>query len=328
MSGLLEKFARAFPFWIAVTSALALVVPEAFSWFITGEVLLGARKVTLKEGGLVTPALSVIMLSMGLTLKVEDLRAVVHQKRTVLLGVVLQFTVMPGLGFLLARVFGLSAPLAAGLILVCCCPGGTASNVIAYLAKADVPLSVAMTACSTLLAAVLTPTLTTLLLGQRVSVDVPTLYLTTAEVVLFPVALGVLLRRYADKTVARMLVILPALAVVCIVLIVSGIIAVQRELIVAHGLWVLLAVVVTHGLAFWSSYVIARFRGASLVEARTISIEVGMQNSGLGVVLARASFVDPMVAVTPALSAVVHCLYGSVVAAVWGRADPAQEKSS
>jgi BASS family bile acid:Na+ symporter len=227
---------------------------------------------------------------------------------------------MPGLGFVVARLLALPESLSAGLILVCCCPGGTASNVITYLAKADVALSVAMTACSTLLAALLTPTLSALLIEQSVQVDVAELYATTAEVVLLPVILGVALRRYAGQVLAPVLSALPALAVVAIVLIVAGIVGVQRELILESGALALTAVTVTHGLAFLSAYLVARLSGASLAASRTISIEVGMQNSGLGVVLARASFVDPLVAVTPALSAVVHCLYGSGVAAWWSRA--------
>lgn len=302
---MIEKFARAFPLWVTVASVLALVHPPLFSWFI--------------EGGYVTPGLQVIMLAMGLTLEVEDLRKVAHQKLLVALGVLLQFTVMPGLGFLVAEVMDLPGPLAAGLILVCCCPGGTASNVIAFLAKADVALSVAMTAISTLLAAFLTPTLSALLIGTQVKVDVLSLYLTTAQVVLIPVILGVALRRYAGQVLAPALPVLPALAVTAIVLIVAGIIGVQKDLVLGSGLLVLSAVVLTHGLAFLLAYFIAKWRGAPLSACRTISIEVGMQNSGLGVVLARASFVDPLVAVTPAISAVIHCLYGSGVAAVWSR---------
>lgn len=301
----MERFARAFPLWVTVASLIALIHPPAFLWFI--------------EGGFVSPGLQVIMLAMGLTLEVDDFKRVAHQKAQVLLGAVLQFTVMPALGFLVAKAMNLPSPLAAGLVLVCCCPGGTASNVIAFLAKADVALSVAMTATSTLLAALLTPTLTTLLIGTEVKMDVLSLYLTTVEVVLLPVILGVALRRYAGQVLAPALPLLPSLAVVAIVLIVAGSMAAQREQVLSSGLLVLSAVVVAHGLAFGLAYFVARWRGVSISASRTISIEVGMQNSGLGVVLARASFLDPMVAVAPAISAVVHCLYGSGLAAFWSR---------
>lgn len=298
---------------------MALVYPPAFTWFISGTWELGGSSFVLMQGGFVTPGLQVIMLAMGLTLRVDDFRAAWAQKRLVLLGVLLQFTIMPFLGFLLARVFALPEPLAAGLVLVCCCPGGTASNVIAYLARADVALSVSMTACATLVAALLTPTLSALLVGQDVEVDALQLYLTTGQVVILPVALGIVMRRLGEKRLSFLLPALPALAVLAIVLIVAGVIGVQRERIISSGAQVLAAVVTTHGLAFLLAYWVARWRGASEKAARTISIEVGMQNSGLGVVLARSAFPDPLVAVTPALSAVVHCLYGSGLSAWWGR---------
>jgi bile acid:Na+ symporter, BASS family len=305
---MIEKFARAFPLWVTAASLVALIHPPTFSWFIAA--------------GYVTPALQVIMLAMGLTLRAEDFGAVANKKALVALGVLLQFTIMPGVGYAVGKLLRLPEPLFAGLILVCCCPGGTASNVIAFLAKADVALSVAMTACSTLCAALVTPTLTTLLLNQAVRVDVAELYLTTAEVVLLPVLVGGALRRYAGQAIAPILSALPALAVVAIVLIVAGIIGVQRDMVLQSGPLALLAVTVVHGLAFLFSFLVAKRLRASESAQRTISIEVGMQNSGLGVVLARASFADPLVAVTPALSAIVHCLYGSALAAWWGRERP------
>lgn len=305
MARFLDFFSRAFPLWVSICSLLALFHPPLFTWFILRD--------------FVTPGLQVIMLAMGLTLELDDLRAVAQKKRLVLLGVVLQYTIMPGVGYLVARLLTLPDPLAAGLILVCCCPGGTASNVITYLAKADVALSVAMTACSTLLAALMTPTLSALLIGKSVQVDVRELYMSTAEVVLLPVILGVALRRYAGQVLAPALPALPALAVVAIVLIVAGIIGVQKKMILESGALALSAVILAHGFSFLLAYVAGRLAGSSLSASRTISIEVGMQNSGLGVVLARASFADPLVAVTPALSAVVHCLYGSALAAYWSR---------
>jgi BASS family bile acid:Na+ symporter len=315
----IERFLARFPLWISGASLIALFYPAAFSWFITGQIEWNGAEVELHAGGFVTPGLQIIMLAMGLTLQLEDFRAALEQKAWALLGVVLQFTIMPALGFALGHLFGLDDALRAGLILVCCCPGGTASNVIAFLARADVALSVAMTAISTLLAAFLTPTLSALLIGAEVRVDVTSLYLTTAEVVLLPVVSGVLLRRYAERFVRALLPVLPSVAVIAIVLIVAGIIAVQHELVLSSGLVVLATVTLTHGLAFLLAYWIAIFRGASRRAARTISIEVGMQNSGLGVVLARSCFADPLVAVTPAISAVIHCLYGSGAVALWGR---------
>ncbi len=317
---MIERFSRAFSLWVSAASVLALFHPPLFSWFITGRIPLGSTRALVIEGGLVTPGLQFIMLAMGLTLRGEELRLVLARKAEVLLGVVLQFSVMPLLGFSVAQLFSLPQELAAGLILVCCCPGGTASNVIAFLAKADLALSVAMTTVSTLLAAVCTPWLTSVLLQRSVEMDVLGLYVTTAQVVLLPVVLGIVLRRFGGAYIETVLVLLPALAVVSIVLIVAGIIAVQRDKILQSGFLVLVAVTTVHGAAFALGYFLSRLRGSTPSVARTISIEVGMQNSGLGVVLARASFANPLVAVAPAISAVVHCLYGSALAAFWGRA--------
>jgi len=150
---LLARLTAAFPVWVLAGSLLALLHPPLFTWF---------------RGPLITAGLGVIMLGMGLTLRVEDFRGVARYPRQVLLGVVLQYTVMPGLGWSLGYLFDLPAPFAVGLILVACCPGGTASNVIAFLARANVPLSVTMTTCSTLLAAVMTPSLTTWLAESHI----------------------------------------------------------------------------------------------------------------------------------------------------------------
>ncbi len=308
MSRWLQMFARAFPLWVTLGATVAFVRPEAFSWFI--------------RGGFVAPGLAVIMLAMGLTLDPEDFRLVAKRPGAVLLGVFLQFSLMPLIGFSLGKLLSLSEPLAAGLVLVCCCPGGTASNVISFLAKADVALSVTLTAVSTLLAAFLTPTLTALLVGSRISVDVVSLYLTTLVVVVLPVTVGLVARRVVPNFVSHFSAALPSLAVIAIVLIVGGILAVQREAVLEAGPRLLGAVFLGHGLAFLLAFILAGVKTGFGTAARTVSIEVGMQNSGLGVVLARASFPDPLVAVTPAVSAVVHCLYGSVLATIWGRRVP------
>ncbi len=324
---LTRRFAQAFSIWVSVASILALIHPPLFSWFITGKIAVGGTAVQF-DGGFVSPGLQIIMLAMGLTLRPEDLRLVLARRKDVAIGVLLQFSLMPAMGWLSARLFGLPPALAAGLILVCCCPGGTASKVIVFLAKADVALSVAMTTVSTLLAAVCTPFLTTLILEQSVEIDVYALYMTTLQMVLLPVITGLMIRRYFSNLVERVLVVLPALAVAAIVFIVAGILAVQRDSIMSCGFPLLAAVTTAHGFAFLLAYVATRARGGCEQVAQTVSIEVGMQNSGLGVVLARASFLDPMVAVAPAVSAVVHCLYGSVLASKWGRAKQSGEAVS
>ncbi len=291
-----------FPVWALLASLLALWRPGLFTWF---------------SGPLITVGLAVIMLGMGLTLVPGDLRRVLQHRRLVVTGVVLQYTVMPLAGWAMAWIFGLPTPLAVGLILVSCCPGGTASNVVSYLARADVPLSVAMTAVSTLLAALMTPTLTALLAGSRVDVPAQGLFVSTVQVVLLPVAAGLLMRRSLPRVTATLLPVAPLVAVVMITVIVASIIGAGRDDVLAAGLRLVTAVFALHACGFGLGYVAARLLKAELAAARTISIEVGMQNSGLGVVLARQNFPSPLVAIPSAISSLFHSLIGSALAGYW-----------
>ena len=299
---------RLFPLWVTVAGVAALVYPPAFTWFL--------------DYGLVTPGLQIIMLGMGLTLEFSDFARVARTPAPIVWGVLLQYTVMPLVGWGTGYLFDLPAPFAVGLILVCCCPGGTASNVIAYLAKADVALSVSMTAFSTMLAAACTPLLTTWLAGSRVDVDAWGLLVSTAEVVLLPVVIGLVLHRYLPKVTEKILPFAPAAAVVMIVLIVAAILGVQKEAVLESGLRLLAAVVTAHAAGFFLGYVLGGLTGGFGNVARTISIEVGMQNSGLGAVLAQAHFANSLTAIPSALSAMTHCIIGSAVAAWWSRRPP------
>ena len=299
---MLATLTNAFPLWVLAASALALVRPELFIWF---------------SGPLIPVGLAIIMLSMGMTVGFDDFRRISRERRLVLPGIELQYTLMPGLGWSLATLFDLPTPLAVGLILVSCCPGGTASNVISFLARADVALSVAMTATSTLLAVVMTPTLTAMLAGRRVDVPTVDLLLDTVQVVIVPVVAGALLRWRFPNTSRRILPFAPLVAVIAITLIVGSIIGAGRQQVVEAGLRLLLAVFCLHIGGFALGYVAGRIFVGRELAARTVSIEVGMQNSGLGVVLAQQNFSNPLVAVPSAISAVFHSLIGSLIAAVW-----------
>jgi len=291
-----------FPAWALVASLLALWRPGLFTWF---------------SGPLITVGLAVIMLGMGLTLEPGDLGRVVRHRRLVVTGVLLQYSVMPLAGWAMAGLFRLPTPFAVGLILVSCCPGGTASNVVSYLARADVPLSVAMTAASTLLAALATPTLTALLAGSRVDVPALGLFVSTVQVVLLPVAAGLLMRRWLPRVTGALLPIAPLVAVAMITLIVASIIGAGRDDILAAGLRLVAAVFALHACGFGLGYTASRLLRADLPAARTIAIEVGMQNSGLGVVLARQNFASPLVAIPSAISSLFHSLIGSALAGWW-----------
>jgi len=298
----LARLTNAFPVWVAGGAALALIWPAGFSWF---------------GGTWIVGTLALVMLGMGLTLTFEDFRRVALMPRPVAIGFVAQYTVMPFLGWWVGRVMALETPYAVGLILVACCPGGTASNVVSYLAKADVALSVVMTLCSTLAAVLATPFLTQMLAGTMVNVDAWGLLGSTFQVVLLPVVVGIVLNRVAPRAVAATLSWSPLISVLGVTLIVASIVAQNSGAIKSSGPRLLLAIVLLHAGGFGLGYLLARLCGCELKVARTISIEVGMQNSGLGVVLARRHFADPLTAVPCAISSVVHSVIGSLLAGLW-----------
>lgn len=297
-----ERFTLLFPLWTVLGAGLSLVEPGLFSWF---------------QGLWITAGLGVIMLGMGLGLTPQDFLRVGHHPRPVVIGALSQFLVMPFLAAGLALVLRLPAPLAVGLILVGCCPGGTASNVVALIARADVALSVVMTMVSTSLAVVLTPRLTETLASQYVPVDGVALLLKVLQVVVVPVSVGVLLKQGTPRLAQRIEPVMPPLAVIAIVLIVSSIVGSQREVLLDQGLTLVLACVLLHAGGFLLGWLIPRALAEPEATCRTISVEVGMQNSGLAVVLARSGFSSPLTALPGAISAVVHCIIGSALAGLW-----------
>ena len=294
-------FTRLFPLWVSAAALIALVEPSVFTWF---------------SGPWITYGLGGIMLGMGLTLSWSDFALVAKTPSWVVLGMLLQFTVMPLLGWGLGILFQLPPFFAVGLILVACCPGGTASNVIAFLANANVALSVAMTTCSTFGAILLTPFLTASLSGSYLDVDAWGLFYSTLKVVLVPVALGVLLNQYANRLTQRILPYAPATAVVLIVLIVASIIGQGKEIILSSGLNLIAAILLLHFFGFVLGYFLSKIILKNTAVSKTIAIEVGMQNSGLGAVLARENFINPATAIPSAISSLVHSIYGSIFVAI------------
>ena len=269
---------------------------------------------------LINPLLGVIMFGMGLTLKAEDFRVVFTRPRDVIIGCLAQFTVMPLLAFALTRIFKLDAALAIGVILVGCCPGGTASNVITYLAKGDLALSVGMTATSTLLAPVLTPLLVWLLAGETVDVNVLGMLLSILWVVILPIALGLVVKRLWPRTTERATDYLPALSTLAICIIVLIVIAANAHKLLDGG-WIILLVVILHNLCgFGIGYLIGWVLHLLPAKRRAISIEVGMQNSGLATSLANLHFAAyPLAAIPGALFSVWHNISGAVVARIYAR---------
>jgi BASS family bile acid:Na+ symporter len=293
-----------FALWTVLGTAWAWFFPEHFTWFI--------------DRGYTGWGLGVIMLGMGVTLRFEDFVRVLKLPGSIGLGVACQFVIMPLCGYGLAKAFALPTELAVGLILVSCCPGGTASNVIAFLARANVPLSVLMTMCSTLLAVGLTPLLTKLYAGAMVPVDAWGMLRSMVTIVLLPVLGGVAINQVfgKGKGLERVKAVSPLVSVVVIVLIVGGIVGKSKGAIVEAGVVLLVAVFLLHVLGFSLGYLVVRLLGYPVDFRRTVSIEVGMQNSGLGAALAKKHF--SLVAAAPcAISAVYHCVIGSFLAAYW-----------
>ena len=298
----LELLANLFPLWVLLGAVLALVHPPAVTWF---------------QGPFIVAGLAVIMLGMGLTLRLDDFRRAAAMPRAVGAGLAAQFAIMPLLGASLSWAFALPIPLAVGVILVSCCPGGTASNVVCYLARANVALSVLMTMASTFAAVAMTPLLTGWLAGTLVPVDGWGLFRSTAQVVLLPVLAGLALHHAAPRLVRVVLPAAPLVSVVAIALICASIIGQNADVFRESGGRLMGAVFFLHAGGFGLGHAFARVLGYDVSVARTLAIEVGMQNSGLGAVLARQHFADPLTALPAAISATFHSLIGSALAAIW-----------
>jgi BASS family bile acid:Na+ symporter len=296
-----------FPFWSVLVGALALYEPSLFLWYGKDAIGLG---------------LGIIMLGMGMTLDTKDFQQVWRQPHIVGLGVFLQFLIMPAWGAFLAWVMGLPTEMAVGLILVSSCPGGTASNVVVFLAKANVALSVSLTLVSTILAIFLTPWLTALYAGHYVPVDAWGLLKSILLIVLFPLILGVAWKRLFKKTAHQVAKVSPFLSVLFILLIVGFVLAAKKSLILENWFVLFFAVFFLHLGGFFLGFISGKLFGRNPVDCRTFGIEVGMQNSGLGMALASKHFSQlPMVPAPCALSAVIHCVIGSFLATWWNRKD-------
>jgi len=290
-----------FPLWSVIVAVVALAWPSAFGWY---------------TGTMIRVGLGIIMLGMGLTLTLDDFRRVFVIPFALLGGVALQFVVMPLLGWGIGHWMALPRDMAVGLVLVACCPGGTASNVVAFLARANVALSVSMTAISTTLAVVLTPLLTKFYVGERVPVDALGLLQTILIIVILPVAAGTAINHFFGRAAKRIAAVSPFISVLFIILIVGYILSINRDSILENWRTLVAATLLLHVGGFGLGYGLARAMKINELSSRTVSIEVGMQNSGLGVELAKTHF-TALTAVPCAVSAVMHCLLGSVAAGVW-----------
>lgn len=303
MTRFIAWFTNLYPVWLVCTALLAFFNPESLLWF---------------SGQWILWALSISMLGMGFTLSIDEFRGLMKMPGCVTLGFISQYTLMPLIGWLTAWMLKLEPGFAVGIILVASCPGGMASNMITYLARANVALSVVLTMASTLLAFIFTPMWCSALAGQYVPVDAWGLCKSTLQAVVLPVVIGVLCNWRFPRTVGRIAPFGPAVAVVALSLITGGIVAAAAPQIAANFGKLVIAALVLHVLGYGLGYIVAKGFGYSEVVARTVSIEVGMQNGGMAAMLARLHFAaQPLAAVPAVFSGVMQNILGGLLASWW-----------
>ncbi|XOS94547.1 bile acid:sodium symporter family protein [Brevibacillus laterosporus] len=293
---------KTFTVWVLLFSVIAYVYPEHFTWI----------------GAYVIPLLGIVMFGMGLTISASDFKEVFRRPKDVALGVIGHYLVMPLLAFLLAYFLELPPEIAVGVILVGCCPSGTASNVMVFLSRGDVALAVAIASVSTLLAPVVTPFLILLLASKWVDINIWSLFYSIIQVVIIPLALGLFVKKYFGKQAAASVKALPLVSVVAIVMIICGVVAGNQAKLASAGLMIFAVVVLHNVLGFLLGFLFARLCGMDLAKQKAVAMEVGMQNSGLGVAIATAHF-SPLAAVPSAIFSVWHNISGSVLASIFSR---------
>lgn len=291
-----------FPLWAVAGAATAMLVPH---WFVP-----------LKPA--IAPLLGLVMFGMGVSLTGRHFLAVIRRPQVVLTGVALQYLLMPFAGWALALLLGLPPQLLVGLVLLGCSPGGTASNVICFLANGDVALSITLTVVSTLLALLATPLLTLLYAGQRVPVPVLAMLLSIVQIIILPVVLGVLLHHLLPRLVTALSGLFQAISVFAIVIIIAIVVALNQDQLARLNAALVAAVLLHNGAGLLGGYWLPRLMGRSEPECRTLAIETGMQNSGLAVALA-VKYFSAAAALPGALFSIWHNLSGSLLAAWWSR---------
>ena len=262
--------------------------------------------------------LGIVMLGMGMTIKPSDFKLVFKEPRSVIIGVILQFTIMPTLAYTIAKIFHLPAELAIGVILVGCCPGGTSSNVMSYLANANVALSVAITSVSTLLAPFVTPALIYLFAHEWLHVSFLSMLWSVIQVILLPIIIGFILQLAFKKVTREATKILPIISVVAISLILAAVVGGSKSQILKTGLLIFIVVILHNAVGYLLGYVLAHVFKLDRRDKKAVSIEVGMQNSGLAVSLATVHF-SPLAAVPGAVFSFVHNISGPILAKYWSK---------
>lgn len=293
---------KTFAIWVLLFAALAFYLPSQFIWI----------------GPYISILLGIVMFGMGMTLTVKDFGEVVRHPKGVVIGVLSQFVVMPLIAYALAKGLRLPPEIAIGVILVGACPGGTASNVMAFLARGNTALSVSVTAVSTLLAPLLTPAIIFILASEWLQVSAADMFISVVKIVLIPIVLGLIAQFFLKEQAKKSIAIMPLVSVIAIVLIVAAVVSGSREQIVESGLLIFGVVILHNGLGYLFGFIIAKLLKLNYADQKAISIEVGMQNSGLGAALASAHF-SPLAAVPSAIFSFWHNISGPLLATYWAR---------
>lgn len=288
---------KTFAIWALLSAVLGFIFPEFFASFAK----------------YIVPILGIIMFGMGTTLRTEDFVEIIKRPKLVLVGLLAQFTLMPLIAYVLTVVFKLDPMIAVGVILVGCCPGGTSSNVITFLAKGDVALSVSITSISTLLAPILTPILLKIFAGQLIEIELASMMISITKMVILPILLGLAFHKILGAKVQIANDILPMVSVLGIAIIIAAVIAVSRDTILTSGLLVFIVVALHNCIGYLLGYLLAKLSGFSEAQRRAIMVEVGMQNSGLGAALA-ATYFNLAASLPSAIFSVWHNFSGALVA--------------
>jgi BASS family bile acid:Na+ symporter len=293
---------KTFSLWVILFACLGFFAPHLFTGYKSS----------------ISPLLGIVMFGMGLTLSAADFREVFRRPKDVAIGVIGHYLIMPSIAYLLAIALHLPPEIAVGVILVGCCPSGTASNVMTFLAKGDVALGVSIASVSTIIAPFATPALITLLAGKWMDINTKSLFMDIVQVIILPIMLGIIVKALFGKQAEASVKALPLVSTIAIVLIVAIVVGLNQPKIMSNGLLIFAAVILHNLLGYVLGYFFAKLFGMDLAKRKAVTLETGMQNSGLGAALAAAHF-SPLAAVPSALFSVWHNLSGSMLATWFAR---------
>ena len=305
MKGIFEFIEKYFFIVILVAVAISLVYPNSFKWVLS----------EYNGINILNLLLSVVLFTMGTTLKADDFINVFKNPKTIGIGISAQYIVMPIIAFVLASAFSLDTALTVGLILVGTVPGGTASDVITFLAKGDVALSVSLTAVSTVISPILTPIITLVLVGNQIHFNPVDMFISIVQIVIIPIILGLILNYRFPDFCEKLKVYLPTASSIVICLIVAGVIGANKHAILTSSTVILIVIVLQYFLAMLLGFGIGRLAGMNRKQIITVAIELAFQNSGLSTSLAKTHFPNLSQATVPgALYSVLQNFAGSILA--------------